>query len=626
MIFERNINILKNEFPGIDWNGMVEYRAAEHALGINVVASKIGLPTLVLEKEGKTQYLHSKYNPIEEAERVAEQFKELENGKHILFFGAGLGYLIHVVMKKYPDSTFSIYEPSLEIFYNFISQVSLSDAPYNRLSNIFIGDYFVNEDVVKYSFFKSLSNNTDFMHLPIYKQIFSDAYAKFSEEFIQAIKSKGFDIRTRFAFEKLWMDNFVRNFRSVLYTENILNVDKRFFKDKPAILVSAGPSLEEEIENLKYIKENKLAYIFSVGSAIKALLNNGIYPDAICAIDGMPLNYEIYSRLINDPDNNTPLIFGSSLYHNVVDDYNAQKFHLFIDADPIAAYYLKYKNDDAVGKVGIAPSVAITTLELLYKLELSLIILVGQNFAYKNNNYYSNSIEGYIIRSTNMDDKDKAEAFEVESVTGGSVLTSPSLSVMRTQMELLIERSGMTNVINTTSGGAKIKGTTYESLSDIIKNRLKDVSITDEWTNSPVESYDRDYLITQHNKLKEERAKLNSIFNDFSDLVDKLSKVNNNKKEKTINNMLNDFGKAFSKLVRNSFYEVFIAKISSVDQDLLLRDLEVIKGEANLVKKSNRVGKLFKGFIEEYKTYLNFTDELFKEMDNTINEFIKIHG
>jgi len=37
------------------------------------------------------------------------------------------------------------------------------------------------------------------------------------------------------------------------------------FKDKPAILVSAGPSLDYEIENLRYIKENGLAYISQSG-------------------------------------------------------------------------------------------------------------------------------------------------------------------------------------------------------------------------------------------------------------------------------------------------------------------------------------------------------------------------
>ena len=55
-------------------------------------------------------------------------------------------------------------------------------------------------------------------------------------------------------------------------------------REMPAIIVSAGPSLNENIEELKKAK-NK-AFIIAVDTAMKPLLRNGIIPDMYAIIDG----------------------------------------------------------------------------------------------------------------------------------------------------------------------------------------------------------------------------------------------------------------------------------------------------------------------------------------------------
>ena len=58
----------------------------------------------------------------------------------------------------------------------------------------------------------------------------------------------------------------------VLSIPNILMEKKGEFKKKPAIIVAAGRSLNEEIENIRHVIDNGLSYIFSVGSAINTLI------------------------------------------------------------------------------------------------------------------------------------------------------------------------------------------------------------------------------------------------------------------------------------------------------------------------------------------------------------------
>ena len=115
--------------------------------------------------------------------------------------------------------------------------------------------------------------------LSSHKNIFNEEYERFLELFKETIKDKKTSIGTNLAFQERWILNSMKNFKEVLNTPNILLEKKGAFKNKPAILVAAGPSLNEEIENIKQIKEKGLAYIFSVGSAINTLIHNNIYPD-----------------------------------------------------------------------------------------------------------------------------------------------------------------------------------------------------------------------------------------------------------------------------------------------------------------------------------------------------------
>ena len=75
------------------------------------------------------------------------------------------------------------------------------------------------------------------------------------------------------------------------------DLKKEKFK-KTYFISSSGPSLED-IENIRYIKEHGLAYIFSVGSAISVLINNNIYPDAACTYDPTVNNQKVFNIVVS---------------------------------------------------------------------------------------------------------------------------------------------------------------------------------------------------------------------------------------------------------------------------------------------------------------------------------------
>ena len=225
--------------------------------------------------------------------------------------------------------------------------------------NVVLLNRFINENMRK----KIL-----LIFLPSYERIFPERFAQFMKQFQQIVVEQRASVNVNAAFEKRWTLNSLLNFPQVLKTPNILHdLKKEKFKNKPALLVAAGPSLEEDIENIRYIKEHGLAYIFSVGSAISVLINNNIYPDAACTYDPTVNNQKVFNIVVSQGITEIPLIFGSSVGFETLLKYLAQSTY---DYQPgyLAPFLLKRKDGEELDKVNDSPSIAVVTLQMLQKL------------------------------------------------------------------------------------------------------------------------------------------------------------------------------------------------------------------------------------------------------------------
>ena len=118
-----------------------------------------------------------------------------------------------------------------------------------------------------------------------------------------------------------------------------------------------------------------------------------------------------------------------------------------------------------------APSIAVVTVQLLYALGFSPIILVGQNLAYKGKARHSEGIH----YSSEVTEKEMENGIWVKDVHGDEVLTNEGFNGMRQQMELYINSFPNINVINTTKGGAHIEGTSFLDLKILLKRFKKQV-------------------------------------------------------------------------------------------------------------------------------------------------------
>ena len=623
LYLNENIEKLKLKFPGIMWDMLLLQNATEGQVYIE--PSQKGADTLKVYINGTDIYMHSKYDPLSEAKRIAESFEPKSENQHLLFYGIGLGYVLDIMKKRDPGMVYSIYEPNPLIFLKFLSSRKLSREFVGALKSIYIKGLAHDEELELSIFFQNLGFYVRPITLPSYERVYAEDYNYFCRKFKDSITDKRFKVGTRHLFEKRWMNNMMQNFPYTIKSENILNLSEKVFRGKPAVLAASGPSLDEEIENLKKIKREGLAYIFSAGSAVYKLYKHGIIPDAVCAIDGKEINYDLYRVLFEDPQNKTPLIYADMVFSEVVSSYNAGLFSIIMANDTLASYYLKNKSGIKEKTVRVAPSVALVTLQVLHYLQCDPIILVGQNLALKNDYYYAAGIDYHKDRKAKerITENDRANSFQVEDVHGNMVYTLKDLDLMRRSMEALIKLDSINNVINTTKGGARISGTKYIPLEDILRERLNVRVVDPDWYKIRSEGYDIGYLGAQHELILEKKSTIQDTIGKIEKEIEKIEKAVLNKNENKLNKLLSDFSAKIKELTRNEYYKTFIHPMNTLRMEILADNLTQIAREGNVIKKGREALTIYKDFISESKKLIIEMGPSFKEFDEKIQAIVQ---
>ena len=612
MILIDNLNILKSSYLDI-WNKLKQFEDKENRKLTEIEETRNGDKTLVINKDDKNVYLHSRYNPVREAETIVESIDDIDENTNIIFYGTGLGFHIQLILEKYKNIKYYIYEPIPEILYAFLSNVNLKKLNLNRLAGI-------STDLSGNSIDKFIDRNREkikIIELPSHKQNFPNENKEFNDVMLSIIKGKRSSIATNYSFQKRWIINSMKNLKEVLSTPNIIIEKNGEFKGKTAILVAAGPSLNDEIENLRYIKNNGLAYIFSVGSAINTLVYNNIYPDAACTYDPGSFNQNVFKTIKDKNIKDIPMIFGSSVGYETIENYPGSKYHMITSQDTVASYFLKNLTDETISIVQDAPSIAVVTLQLLYILGFSNILLVGQNLGYRRKERYSEGIS----YSKELTDKEIESGIWVKDVYGNEILTNEGFNSMRQQMESYIKLLPNINVINTTKGGANIEGTEFRELKDVMERMLNEKMVDDHWLDGNKTSYDKDYLVSQSKGMDRAYANALKINKEYKSILAKIKKAINNRNYIQAENLYIKLDKELRKIENNDFYKTFILPMNRIQYKVLADGIDGLNEENNPYKKGKKIVDNFRRFIDICTTDIEMIEPIYNEMMEYIKAF-----
>ncbi len=441
MYYKNNIYLLLKKYPQI-YKDIIKITPNKKIY--ELIETKLNKTTIKISFNGKSIYLHSRYNPQREAVNIAEENYDLEVENYIIF-GLGLGYHVEELMKMAPNSNFHIIETNKDIFRLALDNINLSNIIDNSKVKLYVSDNIL-EISGMLKRMVSLENIKIVIHNPSLSIMHEELIdIKYLLEELRMLKN------SVDSYSLIMEENFKSNIKN--YNKNV-DVLFNKFNNIPLYIVSAGPSLDKNIQELAKVKDKGL--ILSVGRAARPLIKAGIYPDLIIITD--PSSY-LYDMQLKDLDIDIPIIVLSTCDKNVMLSYRGYKLIALQNRYQLAEGYAKEHKSDLVKTGG---SVATTALDVAINMGCNPIVFVGQDLAFTNNKSHSDA-------TYSKDINQKNNLREVEDVNGHTVYTSKNLYSYLRWIQNRIAKEQDITFIDATEGGAKIKGTEILTLKEVIE-------------------------------------------------------------------------------------------------------------------------------------------------------------
>lgn len=423
-----------------------------------------------INSNGKDWYFNSRYT-AEKAAEVWTEGTEVQNYEAVIIvFGFSNGMYLKKLIEKYPDNIIIAYEPCMTLMQLVLKEIDLADCLLHEKLFLAVGEkgkrLFTEyvQSLIKYTKYKLV----DWFVIPNYRKLFELDYLKVQHIYMIWMRQITLDRNTFILLQDEFADNYLANMYDFFnnYTiDGLYDCFKKIDKEKrPAIVVSAGPSLDKNINGLKKAKDK--AFIIVVDTALKAVLRAGIVPDLTITIDPhKPLILFEDERI-----RKLPMIFCIMSNKQVMDSQKGKKIFFGDSESYIQAIFNKY--DKKLSTLETGGSVACNAFSTAVFLGFKNIILVGQDLAYPNGkehtkDAYDNEAENKL--------KDGKRYFEVEDIYGGKVLTEENMDAYRLWFETQIVRYPHLHVIDATEGGAKIRGTEVLTLNETIERECKNL-------------------------------------------------------------------------------------------------------------------------------------------------------
>jgi len=526
---------------------------------IDLVETELGEPNLTYNGTP----LHSQKGAEIEAKNAFDSAQNTPTSIHIVF-GMGIGHLFQIFCEQ-SKGVVCLYEPNLEILRVTLELVDFSKELSQKNVRIASDMEMLKRYLQEGYTYKA---NSVFISLSTYREIlYPDKIDEIVRTIETAIGSRITDYNTLKAgltlSNKILMDNI-----SYTLEETPLNEFKDFYKGKTALIVSAGPSLDKNIEIIK--KNRDKVVIFCVGTAFKSLEKNGIKPDFVNLIEMHDCSSQV---------KNAGKEFDLSDINFIIEPYTNTSIHKLktrqtlifpSNSNPTNNYWSELTGVDNSPYVtkGTVSFEAIFSAKIM---GFSKIILVGQDLAYANNQCYSkDAAYSDLVFDINPETgrpefklKDKEHFIEglvgiglekqsyhndyadfkiqnlndtlmfVKSITGEMIPTQAGYATFIEHFEgFARDYGGTLNLINTSMLGAQIDG--FKNIT--LEEALKDLAAVETKQELPIKhfKYDKERILKL---LEEKKDNLENILKEFEkakEYIYKYKREYNKRKELTL--------------------------------------------------------------------------------------------
>ena len=416
------------------------------------VKTSDGYQVCRIKKEGTYEYLADHIHYEDEIHKLMDTLEGIRFDSLILLFGIDTGaYLDQLKKCICARNLVIIFEPNRSVFKQF---------PAYTGDNIHL--VFYNEELIKQIFDETITykniNNIYFHAFGNYERIYKKEYDRLIEHLDWTIMNAASQVHLAKRFKNIFIKNMIANMKIIEETTPIhryINTNT----DVPAIIVSGGSSLDQNIKDMLKYKDKLKDYFIITGSrTVNALVKNGIMPDMIVSVDPVDANYEMMKDHL---DLNVPLAFYEYSNRYLMKDYKGEKIFISL------LFSHTIKGMGHLKAVYCGGSVSHACIDIANMLGCSPILLAGQDLAHTNNKHHADSALFPYDSSIKYDTQ-----ILIKDIHGKPTATSITLDSFRRNLEYYISRykdRSRVRFINC-SYGAEIKGAPHQELNELLEN------------------------------------------------------------------------------------------------------------------------------------------------------------
>ena len=583
----KNLEAIKKNIKAypIDFLNLLKDKNDNLDISLQIIETKSKKYSAKVFKDGKSIFLHSAYDPEKESNTL---IKEIENDTDLIFiFGIGAGYLINAVKKL--NVNIAVIEPSIKFFNLLIDNFKLDKILEDNITFFIGGDDI--EDIEK---FISIANTkkVKFFITRSYANLFGEEALFYQQKVLSIVDKKIININTISRFDKLWAYNIASNVAKI---STHYGANKFFdkYKNIPAVIVSAGPSLEKNIRKLKEMKNKAL--IIAVDTAMKPLFSHNISPHFVITIDPQKKNSK-YFRNVDFKD--SVLIAESSVDKEAIDSFNGAIY--FINSIfPLAKYFMEELGNR--GDITAGGSVSTAAYDFAIRIGANPIIMVGLDLSFPN---YQTHIKGSYHEENFFTEIYKLDSYdsriykvliagnlrEEKNIYNEKVWTDSRFDMYKNWYEEQCLKYNQIKFYNATEGGIVINGMENINLEELIQ-KFNDIDINVDRNDRNIERKN-EILTNIKNGLIKIEGEISKIKPYILNALELCEKINEDlKRHRKVDKLLESLNE----------YDIKILNISKVNEFLGITMQKTIKAitEGFIFEDE----KYDKSIVNSYKLY-----------------------
>lgn len=469
-LFEKNLAALEQRYPLLA-EKIKKFEIDKTAGRAGIETAENGMQIPWVKGDNRVWHLNSRQDPQMAAELYAKRYQIRDYGIYFIF-GFSDGRCAQELLKNCNDTNLVVIcEPDLEVFAISCHYMDFSGIVSDTKTLFYFYELepdmsVVMSRIINYTRIKLL----EFCILPGYDVLYHEQCEAFMDGVIEQMRNETVNKSTSMTFERLIPQHMLFHMKNCIYHKNMEQLHQALepydISDRPCIIVSAGPSLDKNIRQLKQIQGK--AFTIVVDAALRTALKAGIRPDLVCTVDA-----RVPERFFEGVDLTDVIwAYTGTTRKSIAENYGKDVFYY-------GTFYQKW-NETLKEELGYPiPSfasggcVSSEAFVLALYLGFRTIVLIGQDLAFTGGSTHTK--EATVGRALSDEQyKQRRKIVEVEGIDGTMLETDFQMWFYKQWFEKVIKMNqDQIKVIDATEGGAKIEGTIVQTLAETIEQECR---------------------------------------------------------------------------------------------------------------------------------------------------------